>query len=143
MHREWLTGCERAVANAPAPSNGRHSASTPSSLGRTRRPFYLSRTGNRDPGATFGFLVHQVEAQPLDRRNRQFPVPEAFRGSPTHTRDRGGRRVGDPSLLRDTLTDRVEDCAPPGSVPREGYLTPEFTAEAEALAGRCPPKHRE
>jgi hypothetical protein len=79
--------------------------------------------------------------------------------------------IGDPSLLRDTLTDRdrialetyrdaraamalireaIEDCAPPGSVTREGYLTPEFTVEAEALvrgiyaiAGRCPPKHRE
>jgi hypothetical protein len=76
--------------------------------------------------------------------------------------------IGDPSLLRDRLTDRdrvaletyrdaraalalireaVEDCAPPGTVTREGYLTPEFTAEAEALvrgiyaiAGRCPPK---
>ena len=62
--------------------------------------------------------------------------------------------IGDPSLLRDGLTDRdrialetyrdaraamalireaVEDCAPPGSVTREGYLTPEFTVEAEAL----------
>jgi hypothetical protein len=79
--------------------------------------------------------------------------------------------IGDPSLLCDRLAHRerialetyrdaraaialireaVEDCAPPGSVPREGYLTPEFTAEAEALvrgiyaiAGRCPPKHRE
>jgi plasmid stabilization system protein ParE len=78
--------------------------------------------------------------------------------------------IGDPSLLQDGLTDRdrialetyrdaraamalireaVEDCAPPGSVPREGYLTPEFTVEAEALvrgiyaiADRCPPKRR-
>jgi hypothetical protein len=78
--------------------------------------------------------------------------------------------IGDPSLLRDRLTDRerialetyrdaraamalireaVEDCAPPGSVAREGYLTPEFTVEAEALvrgiyaiADRCPPKRR-
>jgi hypothetical protein len=54
--------------------------------------------------------------------------------------------IGDPSLLRDGLTQReriaietyrdaraalslireaVEDCAPPGSVPREEYLTPE------------------
>jgi hypothetical protein len=76
--------------------------------------------------------------------------------------------IGDPSLLRDRLIDRerialetyrdaraalalireaVEDCAPPGSVAREGYLTPEFTVEAEALvrgiyaiADRCPPK---
>jgi hypothetical protein len=62
--------------------------------------------------------------------------------------------IGDPSLLRDGLTDRertaletyrdartamalireaVEDCAPPGSVTREDYLSPEFTAQAEAL----------
>src|SRR3954449_9848926 len=62
--------------------------------------------------------------------------------------------IGDPSLLTDGLTRRqrialetyrdaraamaliceaVEDCVPPGSVPREGYLTPEFTAEAEAV----------
>jgi hypothetical protein len=62
--------------------------------------------------------------------------------------------IGDPSLLRDGLTERertaietyrdaraalalireaVEDCAPPGSVPREDYLTPEFTVHAEAL----------
>jgi hypothetical protein len=27
----------------------------------------------------------------------------------------------------------VEDCAPPGSVAREDYLTPEFTVQAEAL----------
>ena len=78
--------------------------------------------------------------------------------------------IGDPSLLQDGLTDRdrialemyrdaraamalireaVEDCAPPGSVTRDGYLTPEFTVQAEALvrgiyaiAGRCPPKRR-
>ena len=78
--------------------------------------------------------------------------------------------IGDPSLLRDGLTDRdrvaletyrdaraalalireaVEDCAPPGSVAREGYLTPEFTMQAEALvrgiyaiADRCLPKRR-
>jgi hypothetical protein len=62
--------------------------------------------------------------------------------------------IGDPSLLSDGLSphDRtaletyrdareamalicaaVEDCAPPGSVARAGYLTPEFTMEAEAL----------
>jgi hypothetical protein len=78
--------------------------------------------------------------------------------------------IGNPSLLRDGVTDSdrvaletyrdaraamalireaVEDCAPPGSVTREGYLTPEFTVEAEALVrgiyaidGRCPPKRR-
>src|SRR5215472_7585107 len=76
--------------------------------------------------------------------------------------------IGDPSLLRDGLMDRdraaletyrdaraalalireaIEDCAPPGSVRREGYLTPEFTMQAEALvrgiyaiAGRRRPK---
>ena|ERR1044071_8806048 len=62
--------------------------------------------------------------------------------------------IGDPSLLRDGLTgqeritletyrdaraamalirEAVEDCAPPGSVQRAAYLTPEFTVEAEAL----------
>ena len=62
--------------------------------------------------------------------------------------------IGDPSLLRDGLIARdrialetyrdaraalalireaVEDCAPPGAVVREGYLTPEFTVQAEAL----------
>jgi hypothetical protein len=78
--------------------------------------------------------------------------------------------IGDPSLLSDRLTgsdrialetyrdaraamalirEAVEDCAPPGSVTREGYLTPEFTVQAEALvrgiyaiADRCPPKRR-
>ena len=78
--------------------------------------------------------------------------------------------IGDPSLLRDGLTHRdrialetyrdaraamalireaVEDCAPPGSVTREGYLMPEFTVEAEALvrgiyaiANRRPSKRR-
>jgi hypothetical protein len=62
--------------------------------------------------------------------------------------------IGDPSLLRDGLTEHertaietyrdaraalalireaVEDCAPPGSLPREDYLTSEFTVQAEAL----------
>lgn len=62
--------------------------------------------------------------------------------------------IGDPSLLRDGSTHReriaietyrdaraalalireaVGDCAPPGSVAREEYLTPEFTMQAEAL----------
>ena len=62
--------------------------------------------------------------------------------------------IGDPSLLYDGLTQQqrialetyrdaraamalireaVEDCAPPGSVAREDYLTPEFTIQAEAL----------
>src|SRR5690242_17013360 len=78
--------------------------------------------------------------------------------------------MGDRSRLRDTMTDRdrigletyrdaraamalireaVEDCAPPGSVTREGYLTPEFTVQAEALvrgiyaiANRRPSKRR-
>ena len=73
--------------------------------------------------------------------------------------------IGDPSLLRDGVTDRdrialetyrdaraamaliheaVEDCAPPGSVSREECLTPEFAIQAEALvrgiyaiAARC------
>jgi hypothetical protein len=33
----------------------------------------------------------------------------------------------------DLIREAVEDCAPPGSVPREGYLSPEFTGQAEAL----------
>jgi hypothetical protein len=62
--------------------------------------------------------------------------------------------IGDPSLLHDGVTRRdrialktyrdaraamalireaVEECAPPGSVLRADYLTPEFTVEAEAL----------
>ena len=62
--------------------------------------------------------------------------------------------IGDPSWLRDGVTDddriavetyrdaraalalireAIEDCAPSGSVAREGYLTPEFTLQAEAL----------
>jgi hypothetical protein len=31
------------------------------------------------------------------------------------------------------IREAVEDCAPPGSVTREDYLIPEFTAHAEAL----------
>ena len=63
-------------------------------------------------------------------------------------------RIGDPSLLRDRrvaservavdtyrdalaalalIREAVEDCAPPGSVAREGYVAREFTAQAEAL----------
>ena len=62
--------------------------------------------------------------------------------------------IGDPSLLRDRITSReridletyrdaraamalireaIEDCAPPGSVARDEYLSPELTVEAEAL----------
>jgi hypothetical protein len=62
--------------------------------------------------------------------------------------------IGDPSLLYDRMTyqdrvaletyrdaraamalirEAVEDCAPPGSVAREGYLPREFTMQAEAL----------
>ena len=47
------------------------------------------------------------------------------------------------------IREAVEDCAPPGSVTREGYLMPEFTVEAEALvrgiyaiANRHPLKRR-
>jgi hypothetical protein len=47
------------------------------------------------------------------------------------------------------IREAVEDCAPPGSVARQGYLTPEFTVEAEALvrgiyaiADQRPPKRR-
>jgi hypothetical protein len=47
------------------------------------------------------------------------------------------------------IREAVEDCAPPGSVTREGYLTPEFTVQAEALvrgiyaiANRRPSKRR-
>ena len=31
------------------------------------------------------------------------------------------------------IREAVEDCAPPGSVAREDYLTPDFTVHAEAL----------
>jgi hypothetical protein len=76
--------------------------------------------------------------------------------------------IGDPSLLRDGVTERDgialetyrdaraamasireagEECAPPGSMPCEGYLTLEFTVEAQALvrgiyaiAGRVLPR---
>ena len=62
--------------------------------------------------------------------------------------------IGDPSLLRDGLTERdrtaletyrdaraamalireaVEDCAPPGSVAREDYLTPECSASLNSV----------
>ena len=78
--------------------------------------------------------------------------------------------IGDPSLLRDRMTHRdrvaletyrdaraalalireaVEACALPGLVTREGYLSPGFTVQAEALvrgiyaiADRCRPKRR-
>jgi hypothetical protein len=47
------------------------------------------------------------------------------------------------------IREAVEDCAPAGSVAREGYLTQKFTVEAEALvrgiyaiADRRPPKRR-
>src|SRR5215831_8863580 len=42
--------------------------------------------------------------RPLDRGDRRFSVPDAFRGSKAH---RGNRdAIGDPSLRRDGLTDR-------------------------------------
>jgi hypothetical protein len=31
------------------------------------------------------------------------------------------------------IREAVEDCPPPGSVPRADYLTPEFTMKAEVL----------
>jgi hypothetical protein len=31
------------------------------------------------------------------------------------------------------IREAIKDCAPPGSVMREGYLSPQFTVEAEAL----------
>ena len=31
------------------------------------------------------------------------------------------------------IREAIEDCALPGSVARKGYLSPEFTVEAEAL----------
>jgi hypothetical protein len=31
------------------------------------------------------------------------------------------------------IREAVEDCAPPGSVPRERYLTSKFTVEAEGV----------
>jgi hypothetical protein len=31
------------------------------------------------------------------------------------------------------IREAVEDCAPPGSVARDGYMTPAFTEQAEAL----------
>jgi hypothetical protein len=36
------------------------------------------------------------------------------------------------------IREAVEDCAPPGSVPREDYLSPEFTVHAEALVCSLP-----
>src|SRR4051794_30663061 len=76
------------------------------------------------------------------------------RSANAYGRSRRPTRSAIQSLLRDRLIDRdrvaletyrdaraalalireaVEDCAPPGTVTREDYLTPEFTAEAEAL----------
>ena len=61
--------------------------------------------------------------------------------------------IGDPSLLRDRMTDHdrvaletyqdaraalalirdaIEDCAPPGSVAREAYLAPDFVSDRRA-----------
>ena len=59
--------------------------------------------------------------------------------------------IGDPSLLRDRFTDRDRIALETYRDARAamGYLTPEFTVQAEALvrgiyaiAGRCPPKRR-
>ena len=75
--------------------------------------------------------------------------------------------IGDPSWLRDRIVNRdrvaletyrdaraalalireaVEDCAPPGSVAREGYLSAEFTMQLVrgiyAIADRCRQKRR-
>jgi hypothetical protein len=36
MHPEWLTGCERGVARAPAPLSARLYANTQAALGRHR-----------------------------------------------------------------------------------------------------------
>jgi hypothetical protein len=56
MHPEWLTGCERGVARAPAPLSARLHANT-QPLGVIGRPFNLSHTGNRDPGLRFGCSI--------------------------------------------------------------------------------------
>jgi hypothetical protein len=110
-----------------------------------------------------------ARSQPLDRGNRTFSVPDAFGGSPPHPGDRRSRRdrrslaaarhVESDRIALETYRDaraamalirEAVGIAPrAGSVPREGYLTPEFTSEAAALvrgiyaiADRCPPKHR-
>jgi energy-coupling factor transporter ATP-binding protein EcfA2 len=119
------------------------------------------RAGGAVPGNHMARPIEEIAAflcrTPLVVRRRIREIAEAD-------------AIGDPSRLRDTLTDRdhialetyrdaraamalireaVEDCAPPGSVAREGYLTPEFTVQAEALvrgiyaiADRRPPKRR-
>jgi hypothetical protein len=51
---------------------------------------------------------------------------------------------GDARAAMALIREAIEDCAPPGSVPRGGLSDPEFTVQAEALvrgiyaiAGRC------
>ena len=106
----------------------------------------------------------------LDRNQSVEEIADFLCRTPSEVRQRIAEiaeadAIGDPSLLRDGVTARdrialetyrdaraaialireaVENCAPPGSVAREGYLTPEFTVQAEALvrgiyaiAGRC------
>ena len=111
----------------------------------------------------------------LDHNNSIEEIADFLCRTPSEVRQRireiaEADAIGDISLLSDELTgsdhialetyrdaraamalirEAVEDCAPPGSVTREGYLAPEFTVQAEALvrgiyaiADRCPPKRR-
>jgi plasmid stabilization system protein ParE len=131
---------------------------------------------NLNPGTPWSTGDDEDIRWSLDHNHSIEEIADFLCRAPSEVRERIGEiaeadAIGDPSLLSDGLSHRerialetyrdaraaialirqaVEDCAPPGSVPREGYLRPEFTAEAEALvrgiyaiAGRCPPKHRE
>ena len=95
----------------------------------------------------------------LDRNEPIEEIADFLCRTPSEVRERIAEiaeadAIGDPSLLRDRMMNRervaletyrdaraalalireaVEDCAPPGSVAREGYLSPEFTMQAEAL----------
>ena len=119
-------------------------------------PFEESNLNTGNPWSTWD---DQDIRSALDRNRSIEEIANFLCRTPSEIRHRieeiaEADAIGDPSLLSDRLTRRdsialetyrdaraamalireaVEECAPPGSVPRADCLTPEFTVEAEAL----------
>jgi hypothetical protein len=125
-------------------------------------PTDRSKESNLNMGTPWSSWEDQDIRWGLDHNRSIEEIADFLCRTPSEIRQRIGEiaeadTIGDPSLLHDELTHRerialetyrdaraalalireaVEDCAPPGSVPGEDHLTPEFTVHAEALV-RC------
>jgi hypothetical protein len=120
---------------------------------------YPSEEPNLNTGTPWSSWEDEDIRWQIDHNRSTEEIAEFLCRTPSEVRQRIAEiaeadAIGDPSWLRDGLTHRdrvaietyrdartamalireaVEDCAPPSSVAREAYLSPEFTMEAEAL----------